>query len=295
MSFATCVVCCIMMLAWICGRGAQRSAQNHRTYPKELLWSRAIQDSLRQGFLAGPQLPQNASEWEYHLRNLHQKGICLALLRAGISLNTLTVLSDEERLQMEYYMFTNYSDHSFGFLEVVDVCVLAWPDTCFYSAGQRGAKSIWSTCSMTTFERFNTLGPMGGGTFGAAVQQWADRYDLQLDPYIRDGAFFVDLVLSIPIPHAILVSAKQWSSYAVPMKDKNGHSIKFLEKVRPLVEAIGEVGNNDDSEILQGPLGPNEFHAVADAMRQLLTFVPQHNVLLRSESIHFIKRTPQIH
>jgi hypothetical protein len=98
-----------MILAWIAGRSAERSAEGRRTFPKEVLYSRAVQVSLGQCTLLPPQFaaPRNSAEWEYHIRALHQRCLGLALLKAGGGMNDLLVLSDAEKIQMEYYMFTD--------------------------------------------------------------------------------------------------------------------------------------------------------------------------------------------
>jgi hypothetical protein len=67
-------------------------------------------------------------------------------------------------------MFTNYSGHEFGFLQVVEVCPMAFPETVYYGGGSRGSKSIWSQCSKTTFDKMNTTGVLGGGAFEVVEQ-----------------------------------------------------------------------------------------------------------------------------
>ena len=123
----------------------------------------------------------------------------------------------------------------------------------------------------------------------AVAQQWANKHGFSMDRYIRDGSFFLDVVLTTPIPHAVLIAARVWKSYAVPIRDGAGHNVRFLQLVKPLVDAI-EAADDNDVYMLDGQLGPEDFNEIADNMRQMLAFVPEHHVLLRAQSANFIKR-----
>jgi hypothetical protein len=152
---------------------------------------------------------------------------------------------------------------------------------------------FWSKLSRTTFDRFTAIGGLGGLAFDATAQAWAQKHNFNMDHYIKDGAFFLDVVLTVPVPHAVLITSSVWSSYAVPIRDAQGHKIKFFELVKPLMQAIGDP-TEDDENILGGPFGPDDFHMVSDSIRQLLTFVPHHAILLRTESAHLINRIDRI-
>ena len=122
------------------------------------------------------------------------------------------------------------------------------------------------------------------------MQQWAVKHNFSRDAYNRDGLFFLDVVLTAPLPHAVLITSSVWATYAVPLRDADGRKIKFLEIVKPLVEAIGAVDNISGDAMADAPLGPDDFVQMADNMRHLLSFVSNHAILLRAESTHFIRR-----
>lgn len=101
----------IMILTWVAGRNALRQSDGRVSFPKEILYSRGVQDDLVYGASTllppGLPIPRNSAEWEFHLHRLHSKGMCLCLLKAGIENHPLLVLSAEEKQQIEYYMFTD--------------------------------------------------------------------------------------------------------------------------------------------------------------------------------------------
>ena len=168
----------------------------------------------------------------------------------------------------------------------------------YYSGGQRGSKALFSTCSRTTFERIEETGyyfPDGDMAqdikFADIVKIWSDRHNFSVDSYAVDDGLFLDVVLTLPVPRALLLAAKTWSSYIIPVKDEEGRKVKNLHLPGHLLEVLGVSMDDTSNDIMHGgALGPEDFHNIADAMRHLLQHTPEHAVLLRGESQFYIRR-----
>ena len=138
------------------------------------------------------------------------------LVRARGTHQQFDVLSHTEKQVMEYFMSTDYCDHTCAFMEVVEYCSTAIPQTIYYQAGSKGTKSRCAEISNSTLERMRVSGPRDHGSWEDVVMGWAARHGFNPNQYLTNANMNLRHCFTMPIPQAALVMDGVWSTYACP-------------------------------------------------------------------------------
>lgn len=197
--------------------------------------------------------------------------------------STLTLLSNEQKHVMDYFLSTAQASHKFAFFRVSEVVRITDPQFIYY-ASARGTKGTFCQVSASTVSRAKQAWPHGRLCYDDTVRHWAAAYNVVIN------STDIDVVFTAATPHAVLLASGEWTRYAHAIADSTGKRMRGWELAAPLLPpgerrlARAAVALN-----LAVETGPDTWDSMADVMRHLLRYLPAGHDLLAQETESWIQ------
>ena len=253
----------VLQLFWVYARGVAKTKgwQRHRDNGRVMragakqTWSSLVLRDLQSGYLRPPGITDenvlDARSWNCCTEHLDCMVIGLVLAEPWKSLSMMDVLGERDRVLKDYYDLKWRLDGDLFKFRVVETIALQKPQTAWLenSVGASPRSMIFrmSVHSARSCLQCPTLHDGDDNTpLIDILNVWRERHNIgPEDPVVA---------MSMPIPHALLITSGSWSSYLAPYL-WSGRKSQALgwRRVPDFVSDIA-IRRFDDDEWMQAPM-----------------------------------------
>ena len=211
---------------------------------------------------------------------------CLVFIRPRHVASIVDNLTSDSRAAADFWLLTKWATNALLVLDIVTCAAL--PELIqFRSRVGFPANAVFFS-GMTQMCADACAASLGLDKDLGMLEAWSEQCHFDLANYVIDGKLNVTTVLHMPLPHALLVPRKVWTTWMMPYltgTDRRGHSYQLGA---PLWSSAVDRDNSEDP-VSQDAFGPSDMLAIADLMRSCLNYVPASAQILTATARHQIR------
>jgi hypothetical protein len=262
------------MIFWIgCSADDARVGPRRTAIPGSAIYSGGVRNQLVSCGLHHGGLTYDAPwrAWAQALKHCEHRIVGLALAKNASSPSLSTWLSGPQRDVADYWMMTAYKNSAMVFFDIIEVATFQRPQVSRTTVGKRYNGSMF--CNLTPWSHTHLMDApcVGGGLMGSKFQQYVANHNLPDDAESN-------IVISMPVPHAVLCVSRVWSSWAFPYMMGSARSGHLFHLAQPLWEPLGDISAESlVPDAVDDALSPELLFDAANVLRTYLAKLPQAN------------------